>query len=118
MSYDLRLIDKKTKKTLQLKEKHNLKGGTYEIGGTSYAWLNVTYNYSSFFYQIFGEKGIRTLYGMNGKDSISVLEDGISKLGDDVSDDYWKATEGNAKSALKNLLILAKACPDGVWEGD
>lgn len=48
-----------------------------------------------------------------------MLEDAISKLGDDVDPDYWKPTEGNTKEALNGLLIIAKASdPDGVWEGD
>ena len=55
---------------------------------------------------------------MTGVDSIPLLTKAISKLGDDVSDDYWEATEGNAKRALTQLLTLAKMRPDGVWMGD
>jgi hypothetical protein len=29
--------------------------------------------------------------------------------------DYWKATEGNAKRALCQLVALAQLRPDGVW---
>ena len=39
-------------------------------------------------------------------------------LGDDVDDDYWKPTEGNAKRALYGLLAMAQMRPDGVWGGD
>lgn len=84
-------------------------------------WLNVTYNYGHFYYQpeVFGENGIRSIYGKTGAESIPMLEKAISALGDDVDDsDYWHATEGNAKRALYGLLAFAKMRPDGVWEGD
>ena len=32
--------------------------------------------------------------------------------------DYWKATEGNAKRALYGLLTFARLRPDGIWDGD
>ena len=65
-----------------------------------------------------GEDGIRTIYGKSGAESIPILEDAISKLGNDVDADYWKATEGNAKRPLMQLLAMAKMRPDGIWEGD
>ena len=55
---------------------------------------------------------------MTGAESIPVLEKAIAPLGDDVDDDYWKSTEGNAKQALLQLVALAKMRPDGVWNGD
>ena len=85
---------------------------------TTEAWLNITWHYAPFYYNIFGEKGIRTIYGMTGAESIPVLKEAIAKLGDDVVADYWEPTEGNAKRALHNLLALAQMRPDGVWEGD
>ena len=53
---------------------------------------------------------------MMAADSIPVLEKGIAQLGNDVDDNYWEPTEGNAKKALYGLLALAKLRPDGVWE--
>ena len=44
------------------------------------------------------------------------LERVIALLGNDVSDDYWKATEGNAKKALMSLLTMAKMRPDAIIE--
>ena len=35
---------------------------------------------------------------------------------DYADEDYWKATEGNAKSALCGLLAFAQMRPDGVWK--
>jgi hypothetical protein len=117
MSYDLGLRDAITGESLTLDVPHQMRGGNYAIGGSPTADINITYNYSTFFYKVIPE-GIRSLYGMTGADSIPVLESAISQLGDDVSKDYWKATEGNAKRALMQCLALAKMRPDGVWDGD
>ncbi len=120
VSYDISLCDPVTREPLEVKEPHFIRGGTYAIGGTTECWLNITYNYGCFYRRedVFGEKGVRTIYGMSGAESIPVLEKAIAALGDDVSDDYWEATEGNAKKALYGLLALARMRPDGVWDGD
>ena len=47
-----------------------------------------------------------------------LLDRAISMRGDDVDDDYWKPTEGNAKRALCQLRALAQMRPDGLWVGD
>ncbi len=118
MSYDISLVDPVTREDLKLGEPHQMRGGTYQIGGTPSARLNVTYNYGKHYCRVMGENGVRTIYGMTGAESIPVLQAAADKLGDDVADDYWKATEGNAKRALLQLLALAKMRPDGVWDGD
>ncbi len=120
MSYDISLRDPVTKETLEVDEPHFMTGGTYRLGGTKELWLNVTYNYSDYYYRdgVFGEKGIRTIYGMTGAESIPVLEKAAAALGDDVDPDYWTATEGNAKRPLLQLIAMAKMRPDGVWDGD
>ena len=118
MSYDIDLLDPVTKKTIKLDCKHQMKGGTYAQGGTEYACLNVTYNYSRFFYDLFGDKGIRFLYGKTAAETIPHLKEASELLNDDVDSDYWKATEGNVKRALLQLLALAELRPDGVWSGD
>lgn len=64
------------------------------------------------------DEGIRTIYGMTGAESIPVLEAAAAKLSDEVSDDYWEATEGNAKRPLLQLAAMARIRPDGVWDGD
>lgn len=117
MSYDISLVEPDGK-VATVPDGHDLRGGTYCIGGTDEAWLNVTYNYSKHFHRTLGEQGIRTIYGLTGAASIPVLQAAIAKLGDDTSPDYWEATEGNAKAALKNLLLLARACPTATWNGD
>lgn len=118
MSYDIYLVDPITKSTVEFESPHDIAGGTYQLGGTRDAWLNVTYNYSKHFYRVIGEKGIRTIYGKTGLESISILEDAIEQLNTDTTDDYWEPTEGNARKALEGLLELAKAAPSAIWDGD
>lgn len=117
MSYDIYLVDRDNK-TIHLQENHDVAGGTLAVGGTTECWINITYNYSKFFYQALGEKGIRSLYGKTGLETIPILKEAISKLGDDITSNYWDATEGNAKEALKGVLQLAELAPYGIWKGD
>jgi hypothetical protein len=118
MSYDIYLQDPVTKETLEF-PKHHITGGTCQMGGSSEAWLNVTYNYAPYYYRLMDEKkGIRVLYGMTGAESIPLLKKAIGALKDNVVDDYWEPTEGNAKQALCGLLAFAQMRPDGVWDGD
>ena len=118
MSYDINLCDPVTHDVLELDGSHDMRGGNYCVGGTTECWLNITYNYASTFRRVLGEKGIRTIYGMTGAESIPVLEAAASRLADDASGNYWDATDGNAKRALLQLVALAKLRPDGVWDGD
>lgn len=118
MSYDIELIDPVTKEILELGVPHHMRGGTYAVGGTTEASLNITYNYSKFYYELFGEKGIRFLYGKTAAETIPHLKESIALLKDDATGNYWDATEGNAKRALVQLLALAQMRPDGVWQGD
>lgn len=118
MSYDIRLTDRVTGETLEAASPHQVRGGTYCINGTPELWLNVTYNYAPHYYRTLGEEGVRSIYGRTGAESIPMLEAAIAALGDDVSDNYWEPTEGNAKKALCGLLAFAQMRPDGVWKGD
>lgn len=118
MSYDIQLNNSVTGEVLELDAPHQMKGGTYQVGGCQTAELNITYNYSKYFYELFGDLGIRELYGKSGVDSIPMLETAIQQLSDDIDENYWEATEGNAKQSLIQLLSLAKLRPDGIWDGD
>ena len=51
MSYDIELKDPVTKRVIELDAVHMMTGGTYAMGGTREAWLNVTYNYSRWYYK-------------------------------------------------------------------
>jgi hypothetical protein len=118
MSYDIRLTDPVTEETLHADAPHQIAGGTLTVGGTTELWLNITYNYGMIFRRVLGEDSIRALYGKTGAEALPMLEQAISQLGDDVSDDYWEATEGNAKRALLGIKAFAQIRPDGVFQGD
>jgi len=118
MSYDIYLKDPVTNEVCTLSEPHHMRGGTYALGGTTECHLNITYNYSNILQNVLGKDGVRSIYGKTGADSISLLEEAISKLKDDVDEDYWKPTEGNTKRSLLQLVALGKMRPDGIWNGD
>jgi hypothetical protein len=140
MSYDIYLTDPVTHEPLELDEAHHMRGGTYAMSGTTEAWLNITYNYADWYYRpgVFsrtkkGSKGIRTIYGMTGAQSIPILQRAIAKLESLTTDisvkerrkceeqgatGYWMPTRENAIRPLHQLLALARMRPDGIWEGD
>lgn len=45
-------------------------------------------------------------------------EEFANLLADDATDNYWDATEGNAKRPLLKLAAMARMRPDGIWDGD
>ena len=116
MSYDISLRNPKTDEVLEAPEKHFMYGGNYVLGGTKDLWLNVTYNYGEIYRDIFGHHGIHVLDNLTGGESIPIIEKAIRLLKDDVADNYWDATEGNARAALINLLTMARMRPDGIWK--
>ncbi len=119
MSYDIDMKEPNKNETIVFNQPHQFKGGTYALGGSDEAWLNITYNYSKFYYStIDKEKGIRWLYGKTGEECLPVLKAAIEKLGTIQSDDYWKATSGNAGHALLGLIQFCEMRPDGVFDGD
>lgn len=114
MSYDAYLCDPVSGDTLVFDEKHQMTGGTYVVGGTREARLNITYNYCKTFVRVLGFN-IRELTGKSGAETIPLLKEAIGKLKDDVSQDYWEETDGNVKKALCQLLAISQMRPDGVW---
>lgn len=136
MSYDINLVDPVTKQTLEMNFSHQMRGGTYAMNGTSKTWLNITYNYSCWYYKdgvFLNGEGIRSIYGMTGLDSISVLNNAIKTLESMTEnlteqeiaeykvggvEGYWLPTRENAIKPLYQLLVFAKARPDGIWDGD
>lgn len=135
MSYDISLVDPVTKETLTMDAPHQMRGGTYAIGGTDEMWVNITYNYARWYYKdyAFGENGIRSIYGLSGAESIPVLKKAIAGLESTIEElpeeemqkyieqgvtGYWVATRENAIRPLYQLLAMAQMRPDGVWEGD
>jgi|SRR5476651_1772860 len=119
MSYDIDLIDQKTGDCAKLPMKLDLRQGTYVVGGDDHASINITYNYGAILRKVLDpEEGIRVLYGKTGMESWPLIATAISKLADDTDEDYWKATEGNVKIALIQMMHLAVLCPTAVWQGD
>jgi hypothetical protein len=128
MSYDVFLNDPVTGEVIHLDEPHHMRGGTYCVGGTADLRLNITWNYADHYYRLFPPEpkkegqdcglGIRWLYGRSAVETIPVIQGVIDQLGDDVTDNYWDGTEGNAKRALVQLVTMARMRPDGVWAGD
>lgn len=105
MSYYVCL--KKHGETVQVKK--HADGGTYVVGGTTDAELNVTYNYSRHF-------RVLDLDGVTAYDTIPLLKILVEKFGTERDDDYWKPTEGNVGYMLSILLKWASKYPDAVWE--
>lgn len=118
MSYDIRLKEPVSGKTIIFDKIHRRRGGTYASNCTTEAWLNVTGNYAPHYYRVFGAKGIRVIYGMTGDESIPVIKAAMDLLADNPTVDYWEPTEGNAKMALADLLAMAQMRPYGIWDGD
>jgi len=116
MSYDVYFIDPKTKEVAECH--HDIRGGTFAVGGSTEAHLNITYNYSGIFTKVFGDGGIRNLYDKKSDEVIIMLTHAIMLLEADETEDYWEATEGNARRALLNLRMLAVLNPDCVLTGD
>lgn len=135
MSYDISLVDPVTKETLIMDSPHQMRGGTYAVGGTDEMWLNVTYNYGRWYRKdyAFGKNGIRSINGLSGAESISVLKNAIAGLEESKEElpeeevnrcleqgvsGYWMPTRENAIRPLYQLLAMAQMRPDGVWESD
>lgn len=116
MGYDIYIVDKAGNK-LHSPVKHNIRGSTCCVGGTTDLWLAVTYNYSKQFIKAFEQPdGIGCLNGKPSMTAITMIHDAMNRLGDDVTDRYWDSTEGNAKAALANLIQLCALGADGYVE--
>jgi hypothetical protein len=63
-------------------------GGTYVLGGSSEADLNVTYNYGKYFL-------FKSLHGKKAGETISDLEEAVKRLGTEQDSDHWEPTAGN-----------------------
>ena len=117
MSWCFEFCDPVTNEVLKTEEKHFMfGGGTVCVGGTNDMSLDVTFNYSDIINKVINSNDTYAylLNEKNGAEAIPILKRVISKLGDDVDDDYWTPTEGNAKRALCQLLAFAQMRPDAV----
>jgi len=90
-----------------------LAGGTYALGGSTCAELNVTYNYSGIFAT--HEWHPRRLHERRADDTIPELRDLAERLPNAPASDYWAATPGNAGAVVHQLLRWAEQHPHAVW---
>lgn len=88
---------------------NHAEGGTYIVGGTNNAHINVTYNYSRYFY-------FEGLHGRKAADTIQELEQAVAELGVERDTDYWARTPGNAGHTINILLNWARQHPDATWD--
>jgi hypothetical protein len=118
MSYDLYIVDDDGNTMRLGKTTHDIMCGTYVLGGTNEAHINITYNYAPFFKTVFGDEGIRTLYGRKVSETFKPLLEAANKLHGRPADNYWESTEGNARKALIDCIALSLLFPEGTWQGD
>lgn len=124
-------------RTLQV-DRHT-EGGTYAVNGSDEASLNITYNYSVYYYEyldIDGDRGITALYGQAAKHVIERMKRAHAQILADEKveyaeqkrwgqngaawepDNYWCPTKKNAARALAILIGWAERYPAGVFSGD
>jgi hypothetical protein len=114
MSYNVCLIDPKINKIVTVPSHEE--GGTYAVGGSTNALLNITYNYSKHFCSALeSDEGIKWLRDKKASDVEHRLVAAISILGVKQNKDYWAATSGNAGYALSILLKWVKLYPNAVF---
>ena len=111
MSYDISFVKPGTDEAISFDEPHQLAGGNYALGGTTEAWLNVTYNYAKHYGDIWG-MSLHDMHGWTVEKAKPYIEQAVRELGTNRSGDYWEATPGNAGAAMADLLILMVRCPD------
>lgn len=112
MSYDIQLMHGDRIAEVPL----HSEGGTQLIGGCSEARLNVTFNYSPYFYEHLGDDEIHWLQGKRADQTIPKLEGVVDALSPFLPNkDYWKLTAGNARKALSILLNWARLHPGAIW---
>lgn len=128
MSYDIHF--ERNGERIHLDNPHSLKGGTYALGGTTEAWINITYNYDPWFYEAFGKDGIRSLYGKPANEVAERIKETLPKViasslperpcsCHNSLECYWASIPGNAAEALRSLRELALMCPpDSICNGD
>lgn len=109
MSYDVYLMEGDD----TVKVESHSEGGTYALGGSDEARLNITYNYAEV-YSLFGFR-VWDLDGKTGQETVGQLKELVAKLGTRTFKDYWAPTPGNAGHALNILVGWAEQYPQARW---
>ncbi len=105
VSWDIYLEDESGKTVTVARHED---GGTFAVGGTTDAELNVTYNYGKHF-------KFRELDGHLANETMVFLGSAVGRLGTIRDSEYWKPTEGNVGAACATLLEWAKIHPGARW---
>lgn len=119
MSYDITFCDPRTNEPICKPD------GLLDLGFANdrrttmdRMYTSPTYNYGA----IFSKFGINPKHDLNGLPAAVVaakLLEAIPKMADDIADDVWAATEGNAKRvALRLLAWAALAGPEAILRED
>ena len=112
MSYDISLVDPVLGSPVEVIPHEE--GGTYALGGSNQAELNVTYNYS-ICYSLVGFS-LKAIDGLTGDKAALLLGEAVSRLGITQYEDYWAPTPGNAGYAAGILLSWANQHPRAIFE--
>lgn len=88
MGYSLWLEDKETEQMCRRKEPEVDLGNVLCIGGSDLMEFNITYNYKPYYHNTkgFEKDGIRTIYGLTGKESLPLLK----RLAEDIENNFKK----------------------------
>lgn len=93
----------------------------FGIGDESF---NCTYNVSKMFYDWEPEKGIRSIYGVSGRDSIELLRSLREHLENNRSrmllmepDNGWGSLN-NTHAMVNKMIMMSFDNLDDIWEGD
>lgn len=86
--------------------------------------FNYTYNVAGMWYAAIPDKGIRTHYGMTGKEALNPLreireymEANHIELVEMEPDNGWGSFEG-ALGFVNGLILASIRNPDEIWSGD
>ena len=91
-------------------------GGTYVMGGTNEACMNVTYNYNKQYVKVFDGASLKeAIDGKRAGDLLPWLKKAVDVLGIERSADYWEASPGNAGHTLSVLVAWGEEHPDGTY---
>ena len=86
--------------------------------------FNLTYNVSTMLYKAFGEKGLRSIYGMTGNESFDKILQAVQYFKDNKDELEALNPEngwGSYKNTLTVLCKMLEACInnlDSEWVGD
>ena len=109
MSFDIAIVDPNGE-VREFESPRFIPGGNYVFPGTRFAEVNITYNYSPFYADIW-EDGIRSFDGMPAQEAAEAMEQAIDVFGTNQDENYWAATPGNAGAAIQTVVDVIRNCP-------